>query len=283
MSIRNSVPRLPFFCQLSTNPRKQESVMVELSSVAVGFGTDTPVLEEIEMTLPPGEVAIVSGASGVGKSTLLATVFGTLTPVAGVVRVFGHDLNRLRRSSMARLRRRVAIVPQEITLLSNRTLSENVAIPLVAAGVPRSVAILRVAEALATVGLEDSADVLVDELSTGERRRVTVARAIVSEPQLLLADEPDAHLDSNRCDELCGILEEVRARGATVIVTSNHPQLLATGALCGWRGFELRRGRMHETVLGPESDSEMSERKTQALGSGSALPLGGNGSQSCGR
>jgi ABC-type ATPase involved in cell division len=226
--------------------------MIELSAVCKTYrGTRaTAVLTGIDLRVGEGEVVLVSGCSGAGKSTLLGILHASIRPDSGSVRLFERDLFRLQRSSIVLLRRRVALVPQEISLLVGRTTFENVALTGEVAGLSRAETRLRTLDALAMVALDALAPVPVAELSTGERRRVAIARALAADPILLLADEPGGDLDDNRRDELCGVLEELRRRGKTCIVTTNDAQLFEAGALCGWRAVELRAGLLHERALG---------------------------------
>jgi cell division transport system ATP-binding protein len=204
---------------------------------------------DVSLSVARGEVALISGVSGAGKTTLLSLIHGDLKFDHGSIKVCGHDLTRLRRSSIPELRRRVVLLPQEVRLLHGRTVRHNVAVPLLCAGIDKMTVDMRVTEVLALVHLEWATDRAVEQLSTGERRRVSMARAIATQPDVMLLDEPDAHLDAGRRDELCGILDELRARGTACLVTTNEAQLHEVGAYCGWRAFTLAEANVAEHVL----------------------------------
>jgi ABC-type methionine transport system ATPase subunit len=155
-----------------------------------------PLVDEANMRVTGGERVLIVGAAGVGTSRLVATVLGEVTAGAGRVEVLGRDVARLRRSSLRLLRRRVGIVPQDLCLLEDRSAQLNVVLPLEIDGIPRSISTVRAARVLALLGLEAEAAVPVDQLSMAARQRVAVARALVREPELVIADHPTSAQDA---------------------------------------------------------------------------------------
>ncbi len=223
--------------------------MIELRGVhlerADGAG-GRAVLDGVDLEVGDGEVVVITGPTGSGKSTLLSLLYGAAVADAGQVRLFGHDVRRLRRSSIALLRRRVGVVPQQLRLLADRTAVANVALALEVRGERPRAARLRAAEMLSRVGLAAAVDRPVELLSSGEAQRVAIARAAVGEPALLLLDEPTAHQD----DAGRELVIELLSRGSGVAVSSD-PELLAAARMRDWPVFELSGGHLVSTVPAP--------------------------------
>lgn len=192
---------------------------------------------------------MISGSSGAGKSTLMRLLYGAEHADSGSVRVFGHHTRRLRRSSIAQLRRRIGVVPQRLTLLDDRTALDNVAIALKVRGLRRKQANVRAAEALARVGLADAVDERVLVLSHGERQRVAIARALVTNPALILLDEPTSHLSAGLARELLDTIGELCAGEASALIATTDRQLLESGSRRSWTHHELRDGQLYPADL----------------------------------
>jgi ABC-type ATPase involved in cell division len=201
---------------------------------------DVCALEGASMDVERGEVVLLAGGVGAGKTTLLSLLSGALWADEGVVEVFDHDVARLRRTSVAALRRQLGIVPETLALLPDRSALANVSLALAVRGVRRREARARGAAALADVGLACEVDAPVSALSLGQRQRVAVARALVGEPQILLADQPTSHQDPAGSAELAAVIARAQARGITAVVATNDPQVLRAGAARGWRCVVLR-------------------------------------------
>lgn len=214
--------------------------MIELRGVQVrcsGAAGTRLLFDGVDLDLAAGDVACVTGPSGSGKSTLLALLYGAVVPDRGQVRVFGHDVRRLRRSSIALLRRRLGIMPQDLCLFADRTALANVAIALEIRG-QRARASRRLAgELLAEVGLADHAAARVRDLSRGQAQRVALARAFAGEPGLLVLDDPTSHQD-DAGREL--VAELIARRGG--IVATNDPGLLEIATQRSWQRLELGAG-----------------------------------------
>lgn len=172
-----------------------------------------------------GETAVVSGPSGAGKSTLLRLVYGEERATRGSVLVDGVDIATLDRAGLARLRRRLGVVPEDGRLLADRTVFGNVAFVLRALGVPRAEVRPHAIEALREAGLSQKLNALPPELAHGERWRLLLARALAPTPGLLLVDEPpDTRVDAGG-EEILGLLRAARGRGLTVLLTARSPEL----------------------------------------------------------
>ncbi|MCI2238750.1 ATP-binding cassette domain-containing protein [Paenibacillus sp. TRM 82003] len=220
---------------------------LELRAVAHSYAR-TPALRGVSLTLHPGEVVAVTGPSGCGKSTLLHAAAGLLTPQAGSVTLLGRDLARLDETERAVLRRReVGIVLQYGQLVPDLPLRDNVALPLLLDGGDLAAARTAAHDALARVGLADAAGAVPQEVSGGQAQRAAVARALLTSPRVLLADEPVASLDATGGRQVLDLLLDVARRdgGAVLLVTHDN-----TAAALADREVRLRDGAVeHEAVL----------------------------------
>ena len=225
--------------------------MIEVENVCKRYRghRDVTPLDGVSLSVEAGEVVMISGSSGDGKSTLLRLLYGAERADSGSVRVFGHNTARLRRSSVALLRRRIGIVPQDLQLLEERSALDNVALALQVRALPGRVVRAQAAEALAHMGLGDACDVRVRVLSHGERQRVAIARALVSKPLLLLLDEPTSHLSPPLVSTLIETITGLCTGDTSALIATTDRQVLACGSRRGWRHFELADGVLHSADL----------------------------------
>ena len=203
-------------------------------------------IDSVDLEVEGGSFVAIEGPSGSGKTTLLGLLAGLEAADDGSVRVLGHDLSHLSAAERARLRqRRIGIVFQSFGLVASLSVVENVGLPLLLAGVPEAERQGRSRDVLEEVGLGSAVGARVDELSGGERQRVGLARALVSEPALILADEPTGSLDD---DNAAGILQllnsAVRRRGASLVLVTHDPG----SASLADRRYQMRDGRLTEGV-----------------------------------
>ena len=202
------------------------------------------ILQDISLDIEEGESIAVVGASGSGKSTLLH-ILGTLaSPSSGGLFFCGREVGSLSPSAKAGLRNKdIGFVFQFHHLLPEFTTLENVAMPALIGGMSRREAYRRAGDMLAQVGLEERADFNVTLLSGGERQRAAIARAILPEPKLLLADEPTGNLDEKNGVQVADLLMELNARhGMAMVVVTHNPELAARMGRC----FELKSGELYE-------------------------------------
>src|SRR5574337_2157156 len=200
---------------------------IELSGIERVFrlgDSEVHALHELSVSIERGEYVAVMGPSGSGKSTLL-NLLGLLDrPNAGTYRLEGRDVTTLSPDEQAEVRRtRIGFVFQSFHLVPRLTAAENVALPLILAGIPHGERQRRVAEALRSFGIADRAGHRPDQLSGGQRQRVASARATIMRPALILADEPTGNLDRNTGQEVTQLLEELNAGGVTLVVVTHDP------------------------------------------------------------
>jgi putative ABC transport system ATP-binding protein len=212
-------------------------------------GESVRALDGVSFSIARGEWVAVVGQSGSGKSTLMNLIGCLDTPTSGVYRLNGSDVKGLSDDALADLRNReIGFVFQTFQLLSRATALQNVELPLVYRGISRRERRARAARALDAVGLSNRAQHRPNELSGGQRQRVAVARALVGEPSLLLADEPTGNLDSATGEEIMRLFGELHGRGHTILLVTHEPRLAAR---CP-RAIRLSDGRVVADGPGPE-------------------------------
>jgi cell division transport system ATP-binding protein len=202
-------------------------------------------LQDVSFDVEAGEVLFVTGHSGAGKSTLLKLLHLAERPDRGAVLLEDRNLAAVRGRDIARYRRRVGVVFQDHRLLPHWTLADNVALPLRIAGAPEADVLPRVREVLGRVGLGDRLAALPPQLSTGEQQRVGIARAIVAQPVLLVADEPTGNLDPQLAAEIMGLFLELPERGSTVLIASHDLALIKRTRR---RTLVLHEGRLVDDI-----------------------------------
>ncbi len=195
--------------------------MIQFSHIFKRYPTGYEALKDISFQLAPGEMAFLTGHSGAGKSTLLKLITLIERPTRGQAVVNNKNLAKLRRRRIPYFRREIGVVFQDNKLLYDRTVFDNVALPLVVAGVSHQEIGRRVRAALDKVGLLNKEKVYPIALSGGEQQRVGIARAVVNKPALLLADEPTGNLDAALSDEIIDLFREFNQHGVTVLIATH--------------------------------------------------------------
>jgi cell division transport system ATP-binding protein len=214
--------------------------MIEFQHVSKHYSSDAVALRDVSLTIAKGELVYLAGPSGAGKSTLLKMIAAMEKPTAGKVLVNGQDIGALKRAGIPFLRRNLGLIFQEQRLLNDRSVLANVMMPLLVTGAPRSAAEQRARAALDKVGLLDRAEAQPLALSGGEQQRVSIARAIVNRPQIILADEPTANLDRASASKVIDALHAFHAVGVTCLISSHDEQILDAAA----RVVHLERGEL---------------------------------------
>jgi cell division transport system ATP-binding protein len=197
--------------------------MIDFSHVYKVYPGPVHALKNIDLTIEKGEFVFLTGPSGAGKTSLFKLISAYDIPTSGELQVAGMTLNSLKSNQLPLFRRKIGMVFQDFKLLKDRTVAQNVALPLQIRGDRPQNIRSKVADILAQVGLSDKSDQMPDFLSGGEQQRVAIARAVVHQPGILIADEPTGNLDPKKASEIMDLFERVSAAGTTVfIATHDH-------------------------------------------------------------
>ncbi|MGQ0609006.1 MAG: cell division ATP-binding protein FtsE [Chloroflexota bacterium] len=203
-----------------------DAPVIRMVDVGMTYPNGKVALADVNVQIPRGDFVFLVGPSGAGKSTFIRLLIREQVATAGKVRVAGHDLLRMRRGQVPALRRRIGIVFQDFRLLPSKTVWENVAFALDVTGVAGSVVRQRVPQLLSLVGLQDHAHHLPTQLSGGEQQRTAIARALVHDPAILIADEPTGNLDPVTSWELIQLLIQINQLGTTVLMATHNQEIV---------------------------------------------------------
>ena len=219
--------------------------MIEFDNVSKRYPDGHEALSQVSFALDAGEMAFLTGHSGAGKSTLLKLIMLMERPSGGQLLVNGKNLSRLHKSQIPYYRRRVGVVFQNHQLLFDRTVFDNVALPMQVSGAQHRDIERRVRAALDKVGLLSKEKLNPVQLSGGEQQRIGIARAVVHTPRILLADEPTGNLDPELSAEIMTLFEDFRNVGVSVLVATHDIALISS---MGERVLTLDHGRLSETA-----------------------------------
>jgi cell division transport system ATP-binding protein len=223
--------------------------MIEFYHIYKQYVRNDFALHDISFSIEKGDFVFLTGASGAGKTTLLKLIFKEEIPSRGQILVDSVNINLIPPKSIYRLRRDIGIVFQDFKLLENRTVYENIAIPLLVRGERRSLIDRMVSSALALVGLKHRRNYIPLHISGGEQQRVAIARAIVGNPKIIVADEPTGNLDTELSIEIIKIFERINANGVTIIIATHDNTLLKMFAR---RILKLDKGKLITDRAGEE-------------------------------
>lgn len=199
--------------------------MISFQSVTKSFREGLTALIRVNFTIEKGEFLYLIGPTGSGKSTLLRLIYFDLLPSAGEVRVANYSSSSIKRKEISTLRRKIGVIFQDSKLLKDRNVYENVAFALQVIGTPRREEAMRVLEVLGRVGLTQKRHVYPYQLSGGEQQKVAIARALVRNPFILLADEPTGNLDPESSDEILYLLKDIHTSGTAVVLSTHQHEL----------------------------------------------------------
>lgn len=200
--------------------------LVRFENVGLRYGAAPETLTDISFSIMPQSFQFLTGASGSGKTTILRLILQSLKPTRGMISIFGQDTAQLDKDGLTLLRRRMGIVFQDLRLLDHLTIYENVALPFKIRGRMESSYRAEVIELLKWIGLNDLIDVKPPVLSGGEKQRTSIARALVSQPELLLADEPTGNLDPVLAERLLRLFVELNRSGTAILIATHDIGLM---------------------------------------------------------
>lgn len=216
--------------------------MVRFDNVGLRYGMGPEVLRDLTFSIEPRSFQFLTGPSGAGKTTLLRLILLALKPTRGLITLFGEDVSQISGEALTALRRRLGVVFQDFRLLDHLTTYENVALPLRVQGREEASYRAEVVELLRWVGLGERMHVLPPVLSGGEKQRAAIARALISRPELLLADEPTGNVDPSLARRLLRLFVELNRLGTSVIIATHD---LALMDQVDARRLVLGEGRLH--------------------------------------
>ncbi len=215
--------------------------MIRFEHVTKYYTNEDLSVEDISFSIHAGEFVSIVGHSGAGKTTLIRLLLGEVKPTSGNIWFDDFDVDRLSMSQLPAYRRRIGVVFQDFRLLPGKTAFENVAFAMEAAGKSDDEIVSDVPHALELVGLSHKARSFPDEMSGGERQRLAIARAIINQPEVILADEPTGNLDPQSTYEIVEILKKINDLGTTVILTTHNKGIIDA---LGKRVITIDKGRV---------------------------------------
>jgi len=219
--------------------------MIKLFHVSKTYSPDSRALADISLEIDKGEFVFLTGPSGAGKTTFLKLLFREVEPSEGQIVINGQNVSRLNRRGVARLRQTIGLVFQEFKLLPHLSALENIALAAQVVGTPRGESYTKAYQLMHELGLKKRYNAKPPTLSGGEQQRIAIARALINDPMLVLADEPTGNLDPEVADETMRLFLKIRERGTTIIVASHDLELIKR---YGSRIIYLHEGRLADEL-----------------------------------
>lgn len=238
--------------------------MIRLEEVTKTFGTGASALEDLSLTIDDGEFVFLVGPSGSGKTTFLRLLIREMLPTSGSIYVGEWDVARIPSNKVPHLRKKIGIVFQDLKLLNDRTILENVLLPLEMVNVKHEEAVKKVEDILDQVGILMHKDKFPIQLSGGELQRAAIARALVFEPEIILADEPTGNLDMTTSWEIVKLLQDINKTGTTIIMATHNNDIVSSllKRVIGLEKGKLVKDNKKETGKKAE-DKESEDTKKQ--------------------
>ncbi|HSF55674.1 MAG TPA: ATP-binding cassette domain-containing protein [Algoriphagus sp.] len=211
------------------------------------FQGEIPVLSDVNFSVEQHEFVFLIGRTGSGKSSLLKTLYADLPLRSGLAEIVGYSLTKIKNNEVPYLRRKIGIIFQDFQLFSDRTIQENLSFVLKATGWTEPMKIKeRISEVLIQVGLVDSLQKMPHQLSGGEQQRVVIARALLNEPSILLADEPTGNLDPDVADGIFRLFQEINKKGTAILMATHNHELLRKFP---YRVLKCEKGKLLDSQL----------------------------------
>lgn len=215
--------------------------MIKFENVSKKFPTGVFALTDVSLEVTRGEFVFLVGPTGSGKTTIFKLIIREISPTAGIITVNGADISKLSRKGITDLRKKIGVVFQDLKLLMDRTVFENIVLPLEISGVKAMEAKKRVDEIMKRVGIEVHRDKFPIQLSGGELQRTAIARSLVLSPEILLADEPTGDLDEETAVDIVKLLLEINQKGTTIIMATHSVDIIKA---LSKRTIVLDKGKM---------------------------------------
>ena len=200
--------------------------MIKFEHVGLRYGVGPEVLSDVNFTLEPGSFHFLSGPSGAGKTSLMSLMYLGRHPTRGLVSMFGQNTGQMSRQKLKNIRQRIGVVFQDFRLLNHMSAFDNIALPLRIAGQSEKEIRDNVDELMEWVGLGDHRHMLPNTLSGGQQQRIAIARAVITRPRLLLADEPTGNLDDEIGYRLMNLFDQLNRMGTTIVIASHNMMLM---------------------------------------------------------
>ena len=217
--------------------------MIKLDKVTKKFGTETFALSDVSFSVDKGEFVFLVGSTGSGKTTILKLLIREILPTEGSIIVNDWDVVKLPKDKLTKLRKNIGVVFQDLKLLMDRTVLENVILPLEVSGLKQEESLKIVDEILDQVGLKNHKDKFPAQLSGGELQRVAIARSLVLSPEIILADEPTGNLDQATSWEIVKILSDINKKGTTIIMATHNMDIIKS---LKKRVLHIEKGKMEK-------------------------------------
>lgn len=229
--------------------------MLTFDHVTKTFGNGTKALIDVSFQIDAGEMIVLSGPSGAGKTTIIKLILKEISPTSGKIKVDSDDISKISQKNIALLRRKIGVIFQDFKILMDRTVAENIDLALDIIGLDQKIIIKRRQELLKLTGLSDKENDFPIQLSGGQLQRVIIARALAGEPKILFADEPTGNLDPDTARGVIDLLSEINKQGTTVIISTHETDLV--------KGLKARQLELVDGKLVKDTKPKNQEQKAK--------------------
>ena len=245
--------------------------MVDLTRVSKTYPPDVQALVDVSLRVNRGEILFLTGMSGAGKTTLLRLMCGIENPSKGYIEIAGMDLSKITSSQLQELRRKIGVAYQNFKLLPEKTVAQNIAFSMEVSYRSTSFIRKQTKDLLAQLNLEDKHDTRTGKLSRGEQQRITIARAVANNPELILADEPTGNLDAETTDLVMKLFQRCNEKGTTILIATHDRAIYEQP---GSRVLHLDKGRIHDADIDHVDDNYRGKKISQDVEDEQVIELG---------